>query len=184
MNEVAVAIRNDRNNRNIDSSDLLAVSDDSSDTELYNLYGRIFTKLAIINISAESHILSVGHKAGNTVSVETIARRIFSEESAKLDPQPIAHAMNLWDLGIPGYKLKHFPIAISVEEWPENEFIAHWHDVEAIGYGETRQEAIRLLKEDVVSLYEDLKNSSDGKLGKNPAYWKRLLSSVIEEKSK
>ena len=98
------------------------------------------------------------------------------------EARPELYPMNLWDLNSSQYRLKHH-VAVVVEEWPESEFIAHWHDIGAIGYGETKEGAIENLKMDVIDLYEDLREEDESRLGKLPLRAKRILQKVVEEKN-
>jgi hypothetical protein len=112
--------------------------------------------------------------------VEDIAQQAVRSEIAKLEPQPMLYPMGLWDLNSPKYELK-VPIHIVVEEWPDNEFIAHWHDVEATGFGEGKAEAVEALQQDIIDLYEDLKDTDDKHLGKRPLKARKVLQAVIKE---
>ena len=97
------------------------------------------------------------------------------------DQKPMIYPMGLWELDSSQYRLKHVPIHIAVEEWLANEFIAHWHDVEAIGFGKSRLEAIESLKADILDLYEDLKTTPDEELSRTVLQAKKLLLLTIEE---
>ena len=94
------------------------------------------------------------------------------------EPRPELHPSNLWDLRSTEYTLKH-PVTIFVEQWPESEFIAHWHDIEAVGFGESTEEAIADLCECTIELYEHLIAKPDEKLGKVPLKTKEILKKVI-----
>ena len=72
-----------------------------------------------------------------------------------------------------------FNKAIVIEEYPD-ETVARWPEVEAFGSGATEAEAIAILKQDIVSLFEDLVAFSDDELGKLPRGWKRILLRIIE----
>ena len=106
-------------------------------------------------------------------------RPIVIEEMAQIDSQPQLYPMGLWDLNHEAYRLKIVPISIVVEEWPDHEWIAHWHDVGAIGFGESKNEAIENLTEDIIVLYEDLKSTDDEALGKLPLKAKMILLKTI-----
>ena len=97
------------------------------------------------------------------------------------EPQPILHPMGLWELDSPKYRLKICPIQIVVEVWPDNEYIAHWHDVEAIGFGKGKEEAIDELRNSIIDLYERLSSTKDKELGKLPLRSKKILQKAIEK---
>lgn len=73
------------------------------------------------------------------------------------------------------------PVTISVEQWPFSEFIAHWYDIETVGFGQTKEDAIEDLKQNIVELYEHLKYAKDKELGRLPRRWRQILKSVVEE---
>jgi len=66
------------------------------------------------------------------------------------------YPMAIWDLDNPNYRLKVDCIPISVEEWEGDGFAAHWHDVEAVGFGDTIPETLADLRECIVELYDHL----------------------------
>ncbi len=120
--------------------------------------------------------------ANETTPSSKMIRPIVREEIIHtLAEQPRLYPMGLWDLNSTMYRLKICPLPIVVEEWPDNDFIAHWHDVEAIGFGESQKAAIENLAEDIIALYEDLKETNDEELGKLPLKAKRILLKTIEE---
>lgn len=98
--------------------------------------------------------------------------------SEYLEIPPTAYPMRLWELNSSRYNLKH-SVNVVIEEYPDNEFIAHWHDVEAIGFGESKEETIDSLKQDIVDLYEDLTTVDDNELGKLPFRAKKILKQSI-----
>ncbi|MCH8290573.1 hypothetical protein IH992_05695 [Candidatus Poribacteria bacterium] len=122
----------------------------------------------------------VKHVRSISPNIKDIVKETVCREIAKLGPQATLYPMGLWDLNSPKYKLK-VPIHVVVEEWPDNEFIAHWHDVEAIGFGEGKQEVLEALQQDIIDLYEDLKNTDDNCLGKLTFKAKQILQTAIEE---
>ena len=91
------------------------------------------------------------------------------------------YPMAIWDLDNPSYRLKVDCIPISVEEWEGDGFAAHWHDVEAVGFGDTIQETLADLRQCIIELYEDLMNEPDDKLGKLTLAAKRILAKAIEK---
>lgn len=72
------------------------------------------------------------------------------------------------------------PISVMVENY-DVEVIARWPSVEAFGYGETEEDALSTLKQDIVSLYLDLRESPD-QLGSLPQKWLRILTASITER--
>ena len=108
-------------------------------------------------------------------------RQMIQEESATIHPQPQLYPMGLWDLNSTEYRLKIYPIQIVVEMWPENEYIAYWHDVEAVGFGEGKEEAIDDLRQCIIDLYKRLLKTEDDKLGKIPLRAKKILQKAIEK---
>ncbi len=120
--------------------------------------------------------------ANETTQSSKMIRRIVREEIIHtLAEQPRLYPMGLWDLNSTTYQLRIYPLPIVVEEWPDNDFIAHWHDIEAIGFGESKKAAIENLAEDIIALYEDLKETNDEELGKLPLKAKKILLKTIEE---
>lgn len=79
----------------------------------------------------------------------------------------------------PGYILKK-PIYITIEI-EENKVIASLDDIEAFAYADTEYEAINHLCEEIVSVYEDLKEDK-GNLGRLPRKWLAFLEEVIESR--
>lgn len=79
----------------------------------------------------------------------------------------------------PNYILKK-PIYITIET--ENATtIASLDDIEAFAYADTEFEAINALCEDIINIYEDLKEDAD-KLGMLPGKWLKYLDEIIESK--
>lgn len=68
---------------------------------------------------------------------------------------------------------------IIIEEWSDNEFIAHWHDVEAVGFGTGRAEATADLIQNIIELYEDLRDTKEDELGKLPRKWKQIMAPMF-----
>ncbi len=102
----------------------------------------------------------------------------LKELNEELQNRPIIRNTNLWELNSEKYRLTH-PISIVIEEYPD-ETVARWPEVEAFGSGATEAEAIAILKQDIVLLFEYLVASSDDELGKLPQGWKRILQRIIE----
>jgi hypothetical protein len=75
------------------------------------------------------------------------------------------------------YHLKT-PIYITLE-LADNTVIASFDDVEAFSHGETESEAIELLCQEIVQLFEDL-NADANNLGPLPRKWLDYLTEIIE----
>ena len=78
----------------------------------------------------------------------------------------------------PRYSLKN-PIYISIE-CESNLVIASLDDIEAFAYADTEFEAIDQLRDEIVILYEDLKNEKKENLGRLPQKWLAYLEGIIE----
>jgi hypothetical protein len=79
----------------------------------------------------------------------------------------------------PRYILKR-PVYITLET-ENDKVIASLDDIEAFAYADTEFEAINLLCEDIISLYEDLKESGEP-LGLLPSKWLQYLDEFIERR--
>jgi len=79
----------------------------------------------------------------------------------------------------PNYILKK-PIYITIER-DKNMVIASLDEIEAFAYADTEFEAINLLCEEIVILYEDLRNDRKN-LGKFPAKWLAYLEEFIKSR--
>jgi len=77
------------------------------------------------------------------------------------------------------YKLRQ-PVYITIEI-EENSTIASLDDIEAFAYSDTEFEAVNQLCEEIIQLYDDLRNS-DEKLGILPQKWLMYLNEIIEIK--
>ncbi len=108
----------------------------------------------------------------------SVLEKRLEELNDELRTRPIVRNTNLWELNSEKYRLAH-PINIVIEEYPD-ETVARWPEVETFGSGTTETEAIAILKQDIVSLFEDLIASSDDELGKLPQGWKRILLRFIK----
>jgi hypothetical protein len=76
----------------------------------------------------------------------------------------------------PKYSLRK-PIFITIET-DKNNIIVSLSDIETFAYADTEYEAINLLCNEIVNLYEDLKNDKDS-LGILPQKWLNYLEEVI-----
>jgi len=75
------------------------------------------------------------------------------------------------------------PISITITtEETDCDIVARFPEVEAYGYGTSESEAISMLKDDIISLYEDLNSTPDEQLGIAPLAWKRILNKKIKER--
>ncbi len=79
----------------------------------------------------------------------------------------------------PYYNLKR-PLYITIEQ-EKDTVIAALDDIEAFSYADTEYEAINKLCEEIVSVYEDLKNDK-ANLGVLPKKWIAFLEEVIESR--
>lgn len=79
----------------------------------------------------------------------------------------------------PHYSLKK-PIYITIE-MEDDKVIASLDDIEAFAYADTEFEAINSLCEEIIDIYEDLKNDKEN-LGILPEKWLAYLEEVIETK--
>ncbi|MFH1563220.1 MAG: hypothetical protein ABIF11_07395 [Nitrospirota bacterium] len=80
----------------------------------------------------------------------------------------------------PQYILKK-PLYITLETDENDKVIASLDEIEAFAYADTEFEAINLLCEEIINLYEDLKDSSED-LGVLPRKWLQYLKEVIEKR--
>ncbi len=76
----------------------------------------------------------------------------------------------------PKYRLEK-PIFISLE-FDNDQVIASFDDIEAFSYADSESEAISLLCEEIVMIFEDLKQDKDN-LGPLPAKWLQYLEDII-----
>ena len=97
--------------------------------------------------------------------------------TAELASRPVVSSALLHDLGDAAYKLVA-PIQVSIETY-EDEVLATFPEIEAFGSGDTAAEAIIGLKNEVVSLFEELFESDWEELGRVPQGWRRVLESLI-----
>nr|BAL54674.1 hypothetical protein HGMM_F17E10C04 [uncultured Acetothermia bacterium]BAL58340.1 hypothetical conserved protein [Candidatus Acetothermum autotrophicum] len=74
------------------------------------------------------------------------------------------------------------PIPITIEEF-DDEVVATWPEVEVYASAETESEAIAKLKQEIVQLFEELRETPDKELGKLPRSWKRILLGTIRIKN-
>ena len=103
---------------------------------------------------------------------KTLAKKLIrSLERCKIVP--------LNTLKHPRYTLRK-PLYITIET-EDSLVIASLEDIEAFAYADTEYEAINQLCEEIVNLYEDLKEDRE-KLGVLPKKWLAFLEEVIEDR--
>jgi len=73
------------------------------------------------------------------------------------------------------------PVLIVLERY-DDEYIARVPELEVFGSASTESEAIMKLKQEVIDLYDDLKQTTAEDLGPLPSTWKRVLRGLIREK--
>jgi hypothetical protein len=113
-----------------------------------------------------------------TEQMATLGKRVAALEERLAEQGVVRNAM-LCDLGREGYSLR-CPIIVVIEEYDE-ETVARLPEVEAFGSAATEPEALALLKEDLVRLYEDLTATPDEQLGTLPLQWRAVLVRLIEK---
>jgi len=96
----------------------------------------------------------------------------------RLASQGVTRQAMVCDLGHEDYALK-CPISVVVEEYDE-ETVARFPEVEAFASAATEGEALSLLKQEIVELYEELLATDEDELGKLPRQWRRVLSQLIQ----
>ena len=109
-------------------------------------------------------------------NIEKIVRDL-AEGIKNLQEKPIVYTTYVYDLGNKKYKLKN-PINIVIEVY-EDEFIAKFPELEIFGSGNTETESILALKEEIITLYVELADSSEKELGRLPQMWRRTLKKLI-----
>ena len=77
----------------------------------------------------------------------------------------------------PKYHLKT-PIYITLEH-EKDQVIASFDDIEAFSYADTEFEAIDMLCQEIVDLYDDLRDDKEN-LGALPKKWLQYLETIIE----
>jgi len=97
----------------------------------------------------------------------------------RLAEQGVVRNAMLCDLAREGYSLR-WPITVVIEEYDE-ETVARLPEVEAFASAPTEAEALALLKEDIIRLYEDLTSTPEEQLGKLPRQWRAVLLHLIEK---
>jgi hypothetical protein len=77
----------------------------------------------------------------------------------------------------PKYHLKT-PIYVTLE-FEEDKVIASFDDIEAFSYADTTSEAINLLSDEIIQIFEDLMEDKEN-LGALPRKWLQYLEEIIE----
>jgi len=72
------------------------------------------------------------------------------------------------------------PIPVVIEEY-DDEVIAKFPEIEAVGAGSCESEAIINLKKEIRKIFFELEGVSDNKLGRLPLGWKRVLLKVVKK---
>jgi len=72
------------------------------------------------------------------------------------------------------------PIPVVIEEY-DDEVIATFPEIEAVGAGLCESEAIINLKKEIRKIFFELEGVSDNKLGRLPLGWKRVLLKVVKK---
>lgn len=109
--------------------------------------------------------------------VIALGKRLEALEERLAEQGVVRNAM-LCDLGREGYSLR-WPITVVIEEYDE-ETVARLPEVEAFASAATEAEALALLKEDIIRLYEDLISTPEEQLGTLPRQWRAALLRLIE----
>lgn len=118
---------------------------------------------------------------GNKMQTNILTDEQYKELSKRLieSIEQRYKAIPLNSLKHPQYILKR-PVYITLET-ENDKVIASLDDIEAFAYADTEFEAINLLCEEIINLYEDLKDSGED-LGLLPRKWLQYLEEVIEKR--
>ena len=109
---------------------------------------------------------------------------ILTPDQYKDFSKKIIHAIHTRYRIIPLNSLKHpkyhlkFPIHVTLE-FEEDKVIASFDDIEAFSYADTASEAINLLSDEIVQIFEDLMEDKEN-LGTLPQKWLQYLEEIIE----
>lgn len=110
--------------------------------------------------------------------VTVLSKHVEALEERLAEQGVVRNAM-LCDLGREGYSLR-CAITIVIEEYDE-ETVARLPEVQAFASAATEAEALALLKEDIICLYEDLISTPEEQLGTLPRQWRTVLLHLIEK---
>ena len=109
---------------------------------------------------------------------------ILTPDQYKELSKKIIYAVDTKYRVIPLNSLKHHryhlkaPIYITLE-FEEDKVIASFDDIEAFSYADTASEAIDLLSDEIIQIFEDLLEDKDN-LGSLPLKWLQYLEEIIE----
>ena len=109
---------------------------------------------------------------------------ILTQDQYKDLSKKIIHAVDTRYRTIPLNSLKHpkYQLKTSIHvtlEYEEDKVVASFDDIEAFSYADTTSEAIDLLCEEIIQIYEEL-NEDQENLGPLPNKWFHCLEDIIE----
>jgi hypothetical protein len=113
-------------------------------------------------------------------------KEILTDQQYKILSRKLIDAIERRYKVIPLNTLKHLhyslkrPVYITIEI-EKNLVIASLDDIEAFAYADTEFEAINSLCEEIINIYEDLRNDKEN-LGILPKKWLVYLEEIIESK--
>ena len=102
----------------------------------------------------------------------------LSNSILALQNRPRTYSMPLYDPNNDEVGLSVVPLTIVIEEYPD-EVIARFVETESYGSGDTEFEAIDDLREQIIDLYLELRDTPDTALTAPASTWKRLLGKLI-----
>ena len=117
--------------------------------------------------------------------VMAMQTNILTDEQYKMLSKKLINSIERHFKIIPLNILKHpkyiliKPVYITIE-MEKDVIIASFDDIEAFAYGDTEFEAINQLCEEIINIYEDLREDREN-LGKFPKKWLTFLEEVIEK---
>ena len=109
---------------------------------------------------------------------------ILTPDQYKDLSKKIIYAVDTKHRIIPLNSLKHHryllktPIYVTLE-FEEDKVIASFEDIEAFSYADTASEAINLLSDEIIQIFEDLLEDKEN-LGSLPRKWLQYLEEIIE----
>ncbi|MFQ5485013.1 MAG: hypothetical protein ACE5DO_06740 [Desulfobacterales bacterium] len=109
---------------------------------------------------------------------------ILTPDQYKDLSKKIIHAVDTRYRIIPLNSLKHpkyhlkVPIHVTLE-FEKDKVIASFDDIEAFSYADTASEAIDLLSDEIIQIFEDLLEDKEN-LGSLPRKWLQYLEEIIE----
>ena len=102
---------------------------------------------------------------------------LLQEVQELIGAQVAPVSAHLSDLASDLYELTS-PVPIIIEHY-QDEVTARWPEVEAFGAGDTESLAIAALRQDIVDLYCDLKDTPNTSLGRNVQAIRRILMRAV-----